>query len=137
MIVSSTVVTENRPPYNELVPDRFSDLFSAIIGSRFPGYTGSTRLLQAGFVAVLASELQKCGKPTASSIAKYTGNHPNQVSNLARTLSARGVIDIRHTPSPIRGKSSKIYGFHANAVSALNEAHLRETGQLIQANYVK
>lgn len=109
-----------------------NELLGAILGSRFPGDTGAARLRQVGLVIAVASELESRGKPTASSIGRYTDNHPTQISNLARTLQDRGVIDIRHTPSPIKGRTAKIYSIRHDALAALHEAHREATGEAIK-----
>ncbi|NTA59819.1 hypothetical protein G6L32_14345 [Agrobacterium tumefaciens] len=111
-----------------IVSQDLIELNHAILNSRFPDDTGATRLRQVGFLAAVISETLNDRKPTGSSIARITDNHPTQISGLAKTLSARGVIEIRPTPSPIQGKTSKTFHLRPDAVDAINEAHIVSTG---------
>ena len=56
-----------------ILAENFHKLIYAILASRFPNDTGSTRLRQVGFIAAVAAEVAAGRKPTASSIANWHG----------------------------------------------------------------
>jgi hypothetical protein len=112
-------------------PDNFHKLFYAVLASRFPNDTGSTRLRQVGFLAAVAAEIAAGRKPTASSIANCTDNHVSQITGLAKTMKDRGVVDVRSAPSVRKGKAAKIFSIRPDALKAIHAAHHEVTGQVI------
>ncbi|MCJ9720015.1 hypothetical protein MOV66_00155 [Agrobacterium sp. SHOUNA12C] len=111
--------------------DNLHKLVYAVLASRFPNDTGSTRLRQVGFLAAVAAEIAAGRKPTASSIANHTDNHVSQITGLAKTMKDRGVIDVRNASSVRKGKAAKIFSIRPDALKAIHAAHLEVTGQVI------
>ena len=68
------------------------DLTRAILASRYPDDTGSTRMRQLSLITLIAAEIERGNRPVATAIARQVGANPEQITTLARTLKERGVL---------------------------------------------
>lgn len=121
------------PPKPAYLPpkDKATDLYISIMHSRFPGETGATRMKQIAMLQAIHACVETGRKPTTSLIAKMTDNHPSQMITLAKALEARGVLSRVPMSSISPGKAGKLLQIQPNALQAINDAHLRETGMPI------
>lgn len=107
------------------------DLCRAILSSRFPDDNGAARMRQCAMVTAVAVETAAGHKPSVSTIAKLTGNHPSQIMLLAQALEDRNVLLRIHTPNLKKGRAAKTLQIRADAVAELIKVHQNTTGRLI------
>lgn len=107
------------------------DLCRAILSSRFPDDNGAARMRQCAMVTAVAIETAAGNKPSVSTIAKLTGNHPSQIMLLAQALEDRNVLLRIHTPNVKKGRAAKTLQIRADAVAELGRVHMTATGQSI------
>jgi hypothetical protein len=108
------------------------DLTLAILGSRFPGDTGSARFRQLALVNIIYIETLRGSGPTGIHIARLSGAHPTQIDRLAKELEERGVIDRTLATKRKGAKWVKILSVRADAVCRLKKAHVEATGREVQ-----
>lgn len=109
------------------------DLCRAILSSRFPDDNGAARMRQCAMVTAVAVETAAGNKPSVSTIAKLTGNHPSQIMLLAQALEDRNVLLRIHTPNVKKGRAAKMLQIRADAVAELVKVHVSATGRPIFA----
>lgn len=112
------------------------DLCRAILSSRFPDDNGAARMRQCAMVTAVAVETAAGHKPSVSTIAKLTGNHPSQIMLLAQALEDRNVLLRIHTPNVKKGRAAKMLQIRADAVAELVKVHVNATGRPIFAEAI-
>jgi hypothetical protein len=117
---------QNHPAQADLV-----SLTRAILASRFPDDTGSARFRQLAFVHLVAAETARGERPTATTLALVSGSHKSQMDLLAKVLVSRGVIAKTHAPGLKGAAAAKVLAIAADAIEALQKAHLAATGSAI------
>ncbi|MFK0333921.1 hypothetical protein ACIQUB_22660 [Rhizobium sp. NPDC090275] len=112
------------------------DLCRSILSSRFPDDNGAARMRQCAMVTAVAVETAAGKKPSVSTIAKLTGNHPSQIMLLAQALEDRNVLLRIHTPNVKKGRAAKMLQIRADAVAELGKVHVSATGRPIFADAI-
>jgi hypothetical protein len=120
------------PPPSPQSPVDLVELTRAILASRFPGDTGSSRFRQLAFVHMIRSETMRGHRPTATSLAVIAGSHKSQLDLLAKILVARGVVVKTHVPGLKRAPAAKALQLSPHAIDGLQAAHVAETGSAIK-----
>ncbi|MDR6100505.1 hypothetical protein QE369_000683 [Agrobacterium larrymoorei] len=119
------------PPTQVILDEDVFQICAAIAASRFPQDTGSTRMRQCAMMMMIASEMAAGRRPTMAGIARYTGSPPSPIIALATTLEERGLLMRVRMPGVSNGKSGKVLQIRSDAVQAINNAHLEQTGMPI------
>lgn len=104
---------------------------AAIIASRFPEDTGSTRMRQCAMMILIASETAAGRKPTMAGLARMTGSPTSPIIVLATSLEERGLLTRIRMAGVSNGKSGKVLQIRPDALKAINDAHLAQTGSPI------
>jgi hypothetical protein len=118
-------------PQSTAAPSDLVGLTQAILASRFPEDTGSTRFRQLAFVHLVAAETARGEHPTSTRLAAISGSHKSQMDLLAKVLTARGVIVKTHAPGFKGAAAAKILTIATGAIGALQKAHAIATGAKI------
>lgn len=119
-----------RTPQVILDEDVFQ-ICAAIAASRFPEDTGSSRMRQCAMLMMIASETAASRKPTMAGIARMTGSPTSPIIVLATALEERGVLTRIRMAGVSNGKSGKVLQIRPDALKAINDAHLAQTGSPI------
>ena len=119
------------PKPNPASPIALVDLTEAILASRFPGDTGSTRFRQLAFVHLVIAETMRGNRPTATSLAALSGSHKSQIDLLAKSLVSRGVVAKTHVPGLNGAPAAKVLTVVPNPIEALQNAHVAATSAAI------
>ncbi|WP_143523984.1 hypothetical protein [Rhizobium rhizosphaerae] len=104
---------------------------AAITASRFPEDTGSTRMRQCAMMILIASETAAGRKPTMAGLARMTGSPTSPIIVLATSLEERGLLTRIRMAGVSNGKSGKVLQIRPDALQAINDAHLAQTGSPI------
>ena len=119
------------PPQKAASTTDLVGLTRAILASRFPEDTGSSRFRQLAFVHLVAAEATRGERPTSTTLAAISGSHKSQMDLLAKILAMRGVIVKTHAPGLKGAAAAKILAIAPDATDALQKAHVAATGATI------
>jgi hypothetical protein len=82
-------------------------------------------------VHLVAAETIRGNRPTATTLAGISGSHKSQMDLLAKVLVSRGVIAKTHAPGLKGAPAAKALTIAADAIDALQKAHVAAVGVAI------